>query len=292
MVAASDATCDLDNCVGIAYNLLSLATHRSHFCERLQQDISGAAVLTRGYQYNFSENSPYVYDMDNRERKARTMLAVLDDFLQKPLADCDVLNVGGSAGAIDNFLADHASRVVGIDIDDGAIQHAQENFVKDNLEFQVADALGLPFEDASFDVVICSHVYEHVPDPVQMFAEIHRVLRPDGICYFSAGNRLMWNEPHYNLPLLAILPRPVAHLYIRLAGKADYYHEKHLTYWGLKSLVQNFARNDYTVRLINEPGRFHTDYMLPAGSMKARIAKKVAGWFYWALPGYIWVLQK
>jgi len=220
------------------------------------------------------------------------MLSVLEDFLHKPLAECDVLNVGGSAGAIDNFLADYAAHVVGIDIDDSAIKHAQQEFGKDNLEFQVADALNLPFDDKSFDVVICSHVYEHVPDPVKMFAEIHRVLRADGICYFSAGNRLMWNEPHYNLPLLAVLPRPLAHVYIRIAGKADHYHEKHLTYWGLKSLVNEFKRNDYTVRLINEPERFHTEYMLPAGSMKSRIAGFVASWLYWALPGYIWVLQK
>ncbi len=220
------------------------------------------------------------------------MLLVLEDFLKKPLSESDVINVGGSAGAIDNFLADHAGRVVGIDIDDSAIKHARETFVKDNLVFQVADALNLPFDDESFDVVICSHVYEHVPDPVQMFAEIHRVLRTGGICYFSAGNRIMWNEPHYNLPLLAILPRPLAHVYIRLAGKAQHYHEKHLTYWGLKSLVKKFKRTDYTVRLISEPEKFHTAYMLPAGSMKSCIARKVADWFYWALPGYIWILQK
>ena len=67
--------------------------------------------------------------MDNRERKARTMLAVLGDFLQKPLAECDVLNVGGAAGAIDNFIADHANTVVVIDIDDKAIAHAEESFV-------------------------------------------------------------------------------------------------------------------------------------------------------------------
>lgn len=220
------------------------------------------------------------------------MLSVLEDSLHKPLSECTVLNVGGSAGAIDNFLADHAAKVVGIDIDEGAIRHAQQTFQKENLEFQVADALNLPFDDLSFDVVICSHVYEHVPDPVKMFDEIYRVLRSEGICYFSAGNRLMWNEPHYNLPLLAILPRPLAHVYIRAAGKADYYHEKHLTYWGLKSLVRRFKRKDYTVRLINEPPRFHTEYMLPPGSIKARVAGMVASWLYWALPGYIWVLQK
>lgn len=200
--------------------------------------------------------------------------------------------MGGSAGVIDNFLADHTRRVVSIDIDERAIEHAQQKFKKDNLEFQVADALNLPFDDASFDIVICSHVYEHVPDPVKMFDEIHRVLRTDGICYFSTGNRLMWHEPHYNLPMLAIVPRPMAHIYIRMAGKADYYYEKHLTYWGLKSLVRNFKRNDYTVRLINESSEFFTDYMLPPGSFKTRIARIVANWVYWALPGYIWVLQK
>ena len=220
------------------------------------------------------------------------MLAVLEDFLQKPLSEFSVLNVGGSAGAIDNFLANHARRVIGIDIDETAIEHAQQKFKKDNLEFQVADALNLPFDDASFDIVICSHVYEHVPDPVKMFDEIHRVLRTDGICYFSAGNRLMWNEPHYDLPMLAIVPRPMAHIYIRMAGKAEYYHEKHLSYWGLKSLVRDFKRNDYTVRLINESSEFCTDYMLPPRSLKTRIAGIVANWVYWALPGYVWVLQK
>lgn len=248
--------------------------------------------MSRGYQYGFSKNSPYVYDSDNRERKARTMLAVLADFFSTPLADLSLLNVGGSAGVIDNFLADHFKRVVGTDIDDDAIEHAQRTFRKPNLEFKIADALKLPFADGSFDVVICSHVYEHVPDPYVMFDEIHRVLRPGGACYFSAGNRLMWNEPHYNLPLLSVVPRPLAHLYIRMAGKADYYHEKHLSYWGLKKLVARFRRTDYTLRLIEEAGTFHTDYMLPSGSFKSRVAAGLATHALWAFPGYIWVLEK
>ena len=248
--------------------------------------------MSRGYQYNFSKSSPHVYDAENRKRKARTMVAVLEDFLPEPLSTYELLNVGGSAGGIDNILAESFKRVVGTDIDQDAIRHANATFKKDNLEFQIADALNLPFSDNSFDVVVCSHVYEHVPDPVRMFVEIHRVLRPGGVCYFSAGNRLMWNEPHYDLPLLSILPRPFAHIYIRLAGKADRYHEKHLTYWGLKKLVSAFDRTDYTVRLIEDTRRFHTDYMLPPGSIKARVAKGVSRFAYWACPGYIWVLQK
>jgi ubiquinone/menaquinone biosynthesis C-methylase UbiE len=248
--------------------------------------------VSRGYQYDFSINSPYVFDIQNRERKARTMVAVLENHLSRPLSDCDLLNVGGSAGIIDNYLSDYFCSVKSIDIDEYAISHANNNFSKRNLEFRVADALNLPYEDNAFDVVVCSHVYEHVPDPYKMFSEIHRVLNPGGVCYFSAGNRLMWNEPHYDLPLLSVIPRPLAHLYMRLAGKGKYYHEKHLSYWGLKKLVKDFKCTDYTTKLVREPEAYMTDYMIPPGSLKSRLASTYLQIAYWAFPGYIWILEK
>ncbi len=249
-------------------------------------------IVSRGYQYDFSINSPYVYDVENRERKAHTMAAVLADYLPEPLTHYDLLNVGGSAGIIDNYLADHFHRVVSIDIDEPAVKHAQENYNRHNLSFQLADAMNLPFEDGSFDIVVCSHVYEHVPDADKMFREIYRALKQGGICYFSAGNRLMWNEPHYNLPLLSILPRPLAHIYIRLAGKGSHYHEKHLSYWGLRTLAKDFSCTDYTAKLVTESEKYHTSYMIPPGSLKAKIAAAILKHAYWACPGYIWVLEK
>jgi SAM-dependent methyltransferase len=47
----------------------------------------------------------------------------------------------------------------------------------------IADAHQLPFPDASFDGVWIQAVLEHVLDPHQVVAEIHRVLRPDGLVY-------------------------------------------------------------------------------------------------------------
>lgn len=43
-----------------------------------------------------------------------------------------------------------------------------------------ADILDLPFEDASFDVIFCNHVLEHIEDDARAMAELHRVMRPGG----------------------------------------------------------------------------------------------------------------
>ena len=47
----------------------------------------------------------------------------------------------------------------------------------------VADAHDLPFAAATFDAVVCQAVLEHVADPPRVVAEMHRVLRPDGLAY-------------------------------------------------------------------------------------------------------------
>jgi SAM-dependent methyltransferase len=44
-----------------------------------------------------------------------------------------------------------------------------------------ADARDLPFEDGSFDAVLCSHVLEHIPEDVEAAREMARVLRTDGL---------------------------------------------------------------------------------------------------------------
>jgi len=248
--------------------------------------------MTREYQLNYSRLKPSVFDAPARERKARTVVRVCQDFLQREdLGSLTLLDVGSSSGIIDNFLADYFNEVYGIDIDEPAMSHAQDMFQKDNLHFAQGDAMHLTQADDSVDVVVCSHVYEHVPDAQRMFDEIWRVLKPGGFCYFSGNNRLMLMEPHYHLPFLSLLPRPLAHLYMRITGKGDYYHEKHVSYWSLKTLVRRFQRTDYSARVIANPEKFEVTYMLRPGTLKHRLARRVATWARWATP-HIWVLQK
>jgi len=248
--------------------------------------------MNRGYQFNFSDSAAGVFDEENRLRKAKTTYLILKDYWGKELSSCRVLNVGGSSGIIDKYLADFVASIVCIDIDEKAISYAQQHQQADNLTFKVGDAMSLDFEDGSFDIVICSHVYEHVPDASIMMDEIHRVLRGGGTCYFGAGNRIMWNEPHYNLPLLAVMPRFLANSYMRISNRGSEYYEKHLTYWGLKTLGCAFKTVDYTGHLIKSSEEFSTDYMVKPGSLKQKIAAFIYQYFRWLVPGYVWILVK
>lgn len=248
--------------------------------------------MERNYQYDFSAGGDAMFDVTGRTRKAETMVRVLSDFIGTPLGGLTLLNVGGSAGIIDSVLADHFGTVSNIDIDADAIRFARERFQRPNLEFRVGDALAIDFPDGHFDVVVCSQVYEHVADAEQMMREIFRVLKPGGVCYFAASNRLMWNEPHYNLPLLSVVPRPLAHLYVRLAGRASQYHELHYSYWGLKKLVSRFVVHDYTQKMVDDPERFAIAYMVPATGLKGALVRVIATHFRWLMPGYVWLLQK
>lgn len=246
----------------------------------------------RDYQLNFSDNSPGMFNQLGRQRKAITMVAVLKEYINDDLENLSLLNIGGSSGIIDEVLAQSFNQVVSIDIDEKAVAFANQHITSPNLEIKVGDAMNIDADDKSFDVIICSHVYEHVPDASGMMTEIYRVLRPGGVCYFAAGNRIMWNEPHYNLPLLSVLPRPLANKYIKLKGKGDHYYEKHLTYWGLKGLVKEFNICDYTEKIIFQPQKYSAEYLLPPKSFKSITAKAFAKILPFLIPSYIWLLEK
>lgn len=246
----------------------------------------------RGYQYDFSKDNAAMHSADGRRRKALTMLAVLRDALGVDgLAKARVLNVGCSTGLIDEVLAEQTGSVVGIDIDQGAVESARARCSSTNLEFRLGDAMAMDFPEHSFDVVICSQVYEHVPDSVRMMTEIHRVLAPLGVCYFAATNRWCVMEQHYQLPFLSAIPVSWAHRYLRLCGKGSYYHERHMTLGGLRQLTAAFEVTDYTRKMIADPDHYEAGYMLGSG-LKRFIALLLARWSYWAFPGYVWLLRR
>jgi SAM-dependent methyltransferase len=78
----------------------------------------------------------------------------------------------------------------------------------------------LPFANAGFDLVIAWDVVEHVQDPKLLLAELARVLRPGGRALLTVINRFTFRDPHYHLPLLNWLPRPLAEAIIERRGRS------------------------------------------------------------------------
>jgi len=60
----------------------------------------------------------------------------------------------------------------------------------DGMKTYEADACDTPFDDASFDTVVCRELIEHVPDDKELLMEIRRVLRPGGILFITTPNGL------------------------------------------------------------------------------------------------------
>lgn len=246
---------------------------------------------TRDYQLEYSHGNAEMHSVQGRQRKAETMLRVLREALGNLLSDADVLNLGCSTGIIDEFIAPHVSSMTGVDIDEPAVRLAESRKSAGNLSFRVDDAMALGFDDGSFDVVICSQVYEHVPDAVRMMSEIRRVLRPGGVCYFAATNRWGVMEKHYHLPFLSWLPDKAANAYVRLLGKGEAYYEKHLGYRELLELASAFEVEQWTGRIIADPERYAADYMFP-GRLGRAIARLMHANLRPMFPGFIWLLWK
>jgi len=244
------------------------------------------------YQHNYSEGQSLLYDLNNREQKAKKIISVLSDYFKSNLKNLVLLDIGSSTGIMTNYFSKYFKSVVGIDIDEKAVSFAQNNFKNPNLTFCIGDSMNLPFPNNFFDVVNCAHIYEHVPDSKKLMEEIYRVLKPAGICFFVAGNRFVLIEGHYKLPLLSAIPKKLAHVYLRILRKGTYYYENHLSYWGLKDLTSRFYVIDYTEKVIHNPDKYHATDMLTSNSIKQTLVILILNFAYWLCPDYIWLLKK
>ncbi|MEP7169084.1 MAG: class I SAM-dependent methyltransferase [Bacteroidota bacterium] len=78
-----------------------------------------------------------------------------------------VLDLGCNYGAMSDYLADKARHVTGVDYNESAILTAKNKYKKENLEFVYDEALSyLAKNENKFNVLILSHILEHLDDPV------------------------------------------------------------------------------------------------------------------------------
>jgi 2-polyprenyl-3-methyl-5-hydroxy-6-metoxy-1,4-benzoquinol methylase len=176
-----------------------------------------------------------------------------------------VLDIGcGDAGALIAF-AEEGARVSGIEPSSASFERARTRAEEHgvDVDLRAGAAEKLPFEDASFDLVILDNVLEHVSDQRQTLAEIHRVLRADGLLYMVTPKplalRSIWNDPHYDLAGLVLLPRALQKWYFEVVrgGGAGGYDVGHIpTRWKLRRLLRGAA-----FRLLVSPRELWMHYL-------------------------------
>ncbi len=159
-----------------------------------------------------------------------------------------VLDVGcGDAGVLIAF-AEQGARAAGIELDEKSLARgrirAEEHGVDVDLRSGVAERL--PWEDGSFDLVILDNVLEHVRDRERTLQEIRRVLRPGGLLYLVTPKPFsvysLWNDPHYDLAGLVLMPRRVQIWYferVRGGGRGTYDVEVIPTRWRIRRMLRN-----------------------------------------------------
>ena len=104
-----------------------------------------------------------------------------------------LLEIAAGTGALTRIIAEQLPADVAIlatDINDGMLDIATQVTRKKNVQFRQADAMQLPFADASFDAIVCQFGVMFFPDKVTAYKEALRVLKPGGTFLLNAWDRL------------------------------------------------------------------------------------------------------
>ena len=108
-----------------------------------------------------------------------------------------VLEIACGTGVVTRALAARlpaATTIVATDLNQAMIDQAAAVGTSRTVEWRQADAMRLPFEDATFDAVVCQFGAMFFPDRGHCFAEARRVLRPGGVFAIGVWDRIEENE--------------------------------------------------------------------------------------------------
>jgi ubiquinone/menaquinone biosynthesis C-methylase UbiE len=113
------------------------------------------------------------------------------------LGPTSVLELAAGTGVVTRAIAARLPRSVNItatDLNQPMVDHAATIATAQPVTWRQADALDLPFEDDSFDVVVCQFGAMFFPDRHKAFTEMRRVLHPQGVALFNVWDRIERND--------------------------------------------------------------------------------------------------
>ena len=139
---------------------------------------------------NFWDRNAGLYDCFMR--KDRAVYEKMYELIRPVVKDKTVLELATGTGLIARHIIKAAAHIEATDASVEMIAEAKRDNQSAKLHFSVQDMFRLPYADKSFDVVIVSNALHIVPQPEKALAEIHRVLKDDGVLiaptFTHAGN--------------------------------------------------------------------------------------------------------
>jgi MPBQ/MSBQ methyltransferase len=154
-----------------------------------------------------------------------------------------LLDIGAGFGSFVLAARRLGLDAVGIEISEFEVMYAKKRLWRDGANedpesiMYLGDAMRLPFEANTFDIVTLWNVLEHVPDYKRLLSQAHKVLRPGGRMYIICPNYATFRqEAHYLIAWPPLFPRNIAGLYLSLRGKNPGYFRTSIFYttnWGV-----------------------------------------------------------
>ena len=142
---------------------------------------------------------------DRFMRKDRAAYEEMYALIRPVVKGKTVLELATGTGLIAKNIVNAAAHIEATDASVGMIAEAKRDNQSAKLHFSVQDMFRLPYADKSFDVVIVSNALHIVPQPEKALAEIHRVLRDDGVLiaptFTHAENSFFGNSKAFFLKL-------------------------------------------------------------------------------------------
>ena len=142
---------------------------------------------------------------DRFMRKDRAAYDEMYELIRPVVRHKTVLELATGTGLIAKHIVNAAAHIEATDASVWMIAEAKRDNQSAKLHFSVQDMFCLPYADESFEVVIVSNALHIVPQPEKALAEIHRVLRDDGVLiaptFTHAENSFFGNSKAFFLKL-------------------------------------------------------------------------------------------
>ena len=142
---------------------------------------------------------------DRFMRKDRAAYETMYGLIRPVVKGKTVLELATGTGLISKNIVNAAAHIEASDTSVEMIREAKRRNHSAKLYFSVQDMFCLPYADESFEVVIVSNALHIVPQPEKALAEVHRVLRDDGVLiaptFTHAENSFFGNSKAFFLKL-------------------------------------------------------------------------------------------